>query len=253
MKDLKSIDDVIDVLEHIITTSIEKGDALGYFAALYQKVTIKVKDGINNGAFENPERMEKLDIVFARRYLDAYFAYQKNEPVTDSWKAAFDLSSKYWPIVLQHILIGMNAHISLDLGIAAAEISRGQDIITLQKDFNKINDILSELVNEVQENLAKIWPNLHSILKKFGSVDDFMVDFSMKLARNGAWDFALKMAKSQSDPSPSIKSRDQDIASKTNLIIPRKFIIRLILAIVRIGERGSVAERISILRPISSE
>ena len=249
MKDLNTIDDVIDVLEQIIKSSIEKGDSLGYFAALYQKVTIKVKDGIKNGVFENPERMEKLDIIFARRYLDAYFAYQANEKVSESWKIAFDLSPRYWPIVLQHILIGMNAHISLDLGIAAAEISKGQDILSLQNDFNKINDILSELVSEVQENLASIWPTLKTILKKVGKADDFLVDFSMKLARDGAWNFASDISKSD-QTSLLLEERDQKVAAKVKIVTHPGFFISLILAIVRIGERGSVAERINNLKAV---
>lgn len=251
MKELESIDDVIEVLEQVIEGSIEEADNLGYFAALYQKVTIKVRDGINNGVFENPERMEMLDIIFAKRYLDAYFAYKENQPVTESWQKAFDLSSRYWPIVLQHILIGMNAHISLDLGIAAAEVSKGKDIHLLQNDFNKINDILSDLVNEVQENLARIWPTLKSILKKVGKVDDFLVDFSMKLARDGAWDFATSISESKDERTLLLlEKRDQKVAAKVKIITNPGFIVRLILVIVRIGELGSVAARINNLRAI---
>src|SRR5665648_653323 len=102
---VNTIDEVIAILETIIIESEKNNDPLGYFAALYQKVTIKVKEGITNNYFENGPRMEQLDIVFAKRYLDAGYCYKNNEPVPLSWQKAFDLSPNYWPIVLQHILI----------------------------------------------------------------------------------------------------------------------------------------------------
>jgi len=43
----------------------------------------------------------------------------------------------------------MNAHINLDLGIAAVEISRNKNLDDLENVFNKINEIISLLVHEV--------------------------------------------------------------------------------------------------------
>ncbi len=106
MKSIETIDDVISSLDDIIKTSQINNNPLGYFATLYRKVTIKVKEGIDNDFFDDGPRMEKLDVIFANRYLDAYFTFQENKTVTKSWEKAFNLSNKYWPIVLQHLLIG---------------------------------------------------------------------------------------------------------------------------------------------------
>ena len=140
---INSIDQVIALLDEIVSETEKSNNPLGYFAALYRNVTIKVKEGILNNFFDDGLRMEKLDVIFAKRYLDAYYSWQKNEPVTQSWQKAFELSTGFWPIVLQHLLIGINAHINLDLGIAAAEVSKNKNINDLENDFNKINEILS--------------------------------------------------------------------------------------------------------------
>jgi len=87
-----------------------------------------VKEGIASGHFDDGPRMEQLDVAFAKRYLDACRIYRENKAVQESWKRAFMLSDQYWPIVLQHLLMGINAHINLDLGIAATEISKGKNI-----------------------------------------------------------------------------------------------------------------------------
>jgi hypothetical protein len=189
--------------------------------------------------------MEQLDVVFALRYLDAYAATRRNEPVTESWQKTFNLSDNYWPIVLQHLLMGMNAHINLDLGIAAVEISDGKNLSDLEKDFNRINEILSSLVHEVQGNLSAVWPALKFILKHTGKVDDYLVDFSMKLARDGAWKFANQLAAvPDSEKDLTIAIRDQKVAAKTNLILKPGLIAKLVLGLIRITERGTIAEKI---------
>ena len=74
-----TIDEVIEQLEAIIQAAISNNDPKGYFAALYQQVTIQVKKGITDGLFEDGPRMEQLDVVFANRYLEAYYAYISGE------------------------------------------------------------------------------------------------------------------------------------------------------------------------------
>ncbi len=244
-KQARSIDEVILILDNIILETENNSDILGYFSALYRKVTIKVKEGINNNFFDDGPRMEKLDVVFANRFLEAYYLYQNKKVVTNSWRKALDLSTKYWPIVLQHLLMGMNAHINLDLGIAAAEVSGSNNINDLENDFNRINEILSSLVIEVQHDLGKIWPTLRTILKLTGKVDDFFIDFSMKLARDGAWKFAKSIADLSNDKLESaIKERDLKVAQKTELITNPGFVATTVFRIVRLGERGTVPEKI---------
>lgn len=249
MKDIKSIDDVLAVLDEIILDSEEKNDTLGYFAVLYRRVTWKVKEGIEVGYFDNSARMEKLDIVFAGRYIDAYYAYRSTGLITDSWDRAFVYSKEYWPIVLQHLLIGMNAHINLDLGIAAAKVSGKADIRDLRGNFYKINNILAALVNEVQHNLSTIWSPLKQILLKTGKYDDLLVDFSMEIARDGAWRFAELLSETEEHEIDScIATRDTAIAQKAGLVTSHGLVARIILGIIRLRERGTVSDKIKKLK-----
>ena len=242
---IQTIDEVISELDQIVAESEQNNDPAGYFAALYRKVTNKVKEGIASGYFDDGPRMEQLDVVFALRYLDAYAANRRNEPITESWQKTFNLSDNYWPIVLQHLLMGMNAHINLDLGIAAAEVSKEADIKALHDDFNRINEILSSLVCEVEDDLSTVWPALKFILKHTGKVDDYLVDFSMKLARDGAWKFANQLAAvPDSDRELAIALRDQKVAAKTDVILKPGLIAKLVLRLIRITERGTTAEKI---------
>lgn len=242
-----TIDEVIDLLEDIIKESKAKKSATGYFAALYQKVTISVKEKLNTGYFDDDQRMELLDIQFANRYFEAYFNYKNGKTITQSWDKAFKRSTDNKLIVLQHLLLGMNAHINLDLGIAAENISK-ENMNELHDDFNRINKLLAAMVEEIQQDLARIWPTLSVVLRLLKNIDNFLIDFSMNRARDGAWKFANNLdGITEIEKGNLILERDSKIANFAQSIIPTSWIIRLVFWIVRISERGNTTSRIKAL------
>lgn len=244
----KTIDEVIKALDAIIDETKKQNSPLGYFAALYRKVTLRVKEGIQNGEFQDGQRMEKLDVIFANRYLDAFNQYSNNLETTKSWQIAFDYGNKFWPIVLQHLLLGMNAHINLDLGIAAVEtvLKEEQPLGDLEQDFNKINQLLAELVDDVEKELSQIWPALKYLLKFFGKVDDFLINFSMKQAREGAWKFANAYYIA-TNREQLLTERDVKVAGIASYIMPSSLLLRIIFGLIRLGEKGTVKKKIEIL------
>jgi len=151
-----SIGDVIDRLSAIIQWALANDSRLGYFPALYRKVTVSVRDGIQKGVFDDGKRMERFDVIFANRYLDAFLTHCTGRFPTQSWRLAFESAADYWPIVLQHLLLGINAHINLDLGIAAAETMRNGDLGDLHDDFNKVNGVLASFVDDVQNEHVSV-------------------------------------------------------------------------------------------------
>lgn len=208
----QNIDEVLDFLDHIIKAEVSDHSKLAYFPILYRKVTQAIKEAIERGDFEDNPRMEKLDVVFANRYLEAYTLFKQKKTPSSCWEVAFNQGSKFWLIVLQHLLLGINAHINLDLGIAAAEIS-GKDIKSLKTDFYKINDILSSMVDDVQADIDKVSPIIGIVDKLAGKLDERLVDFSIQLARDGAWEFACQYAEAnETERQTLLKKRDDSIA-----------------------------------------
>ncbi len=78
--------------------------------------------------------MEKLDVIFAKRYLDAFAAYGLKQTCSGSWQWAFDGCTNTNLTVIQQLLLGINTHINLDLAIAAAHTCPGNGINALEKD-----------------------------------------------------------------------------------------------------------------------
>lgn len=247
----QTIDEVILILNKIIDEAIISKSTMGYFAVLYCKVTEKVKEGIADGIFQNGPRMEQLDVIFANRYIKAYYEYKYELQPSSCWEVAFKYADDFWMVVLQHLLLGMNAHINLDLSIAAAQVAPGNEIDDLEADFNMINHVLSALVGNVETALSDVWPFLKWILKKTQKVDTFLIDFSMQEARNGAWRFALELAPlNPIQLEQQILLRDQKITKIADLITNPGYIPSLIFKILRLFERGSVVRKIEKLRSV---
>ena len=244
----KTIDDVIDILSTIISTELAAQSNLALFPILYKTVTERIKRGIVNQEFDNNERMERLDVIFANRFIDAYSQFKEKEPTTDSWAGTFEAAKDDKLIIMQHILLGINAHINLDLGIAAAQtVENLHELNGFQNDFNRINAILESMVEDVQSKIGKVSP-LFYILDKVGKgKEDKVVSFSIKLARDGAWLFAHEYHLS-SDTCRTINLRDKVIyLLGTKLIHSKSRLVRWTLTTVRWFESKNLAKIAQVL------
>lgn len=237
VKQAQTIDEVIQQLEVLIEECMEKRDRIGYFAALYHKVTVRVKEGIANGEFENGSRMEKLDVIFANRYLTAVQQFRNKELPTGSWQAAFGATRKRTTLVLQHLLLGMNAHINFDLGIAAVETVGGQDIRTIRNDFNTINMIIGSLVFEVMNELNRVSPLL-SLFGFHATNESILIQFSITNARDGAWIFADDLFGKVNTPAYAtcIANRDTSIKKLGLSLVKPRGLIRITMFIIHLFE-----------------
>lgn len=245
----QTIDEVIARLVEIKAASRSAAHRIGYFTSLYLKVTTCVKEGITQGRFHDGARMEALDVAFANRFIQAYDLWQNRSLTTSSWSAAFETAGLWKPLILQHLLLGINAHINLDLGIAAQQTCPGEKLLPLHPDFEMINTILAELFLPLQENMNNMSPwigFLNSISKK---TDDAVINFSMNIARNEAWQFALYLnTLNTAQKIVAIQKRDVEIAALANKVTnPKGFAINAGLMVIRLREINNVSKVIDLL------
>ena len=244
-----TIDEVISSLDAIIDWAYTHDSRLGYFACLYRRVTIEVKAGIAEGFFQDGRRMEALDVIFASRYLAAVDQYWRDERPTTAWQFAFDAARTWRPVVLQHILLGMNAHINLDLGIATAQTVPPAQIEILHGDFLRINQILANMVDDTRRKLARVWPAVNPLSRVAGDVDNAMVDLILARSRNRSWQVACRLASLPAAAQPSfIDKLDAWTTRRGRLICRPSYTLSALLLLVRLRERGNVARHLDILR-----
>ncbi len=190
---VQTIDDVVSALDVIVQRSYDDESRLGYFAAMYRRVTYAVRDGISAGSFDNGPLMEQLDVAFASRYLDALATFQAGSVATRSWMVAFQGCNDADLLILQQLMSGMNAHINLDLGIAAAQVSPGDQLPQLKPDFDQINAVLASLVGTVASEIAVVSPLIGDLEKIGLRTETSLVNFDMVAARNAAWFAAQRL------------------------------------------------------------
>ena len=244
----QDIDGVIESLDQIIEWAKLNNSKLGYFPSLYRKVTKRIRKSILEGQFENGPLIEGLDVKFANRYFIALHAYTHGEICTEAWKMSF-ISAELWqPIVLQHLLLGMNAHINLDLGIAAVETVDEGELDTIKNDFYKINEILIDMIGEVKMDLAKIWPVLRLTNLIAGKAGNWLAKNGMLASRNFSWKSAMAVnALKGVDREEKIDFIDQTVVRVSeNILLPGYFTVIIIL-MIRLTEFGSVRKIIKIL------
>jgi hypothetical protein len=188
---MKTIEEVLKKLDDIIIWSKENKSTIGYFACTYRIMTTQVLKGIQQKKFEDNPRMILLDIAFATRYLDAWENYSKGKKCTNSWYLAFEATKNKDLLILQHIFLGMNAHINLDLGISVASIMPYRKINPLKKDFENINTVISSINQKVQDSLNKICYPVNLIDKLSNGKDNVILDFAISKARETSWATAV--------------------------------------------------------------
>lgn len=239
---------VLERLDAVINETIRTGSRAGYFAAMYRKVTLSVRDSIITDRFADGDRMARLDRVFAERYLDAYDEWRRGGRPSAAWHAAFEAGERWRPILIQHLLVGMNAHINLDLGIAAATVAPGSELAGLRSDFDLINDVLTDLIDVFMIGVDAVSPWV-GLLDRFGGrTDQTVVRFSIQIARRRAWDLAAQLAGAAPQQwDDIIDSRDAATADLTKTILAPGPMLPMVLLLIRLRESNDVSRVIGLL------
>ncbi len=242
------IADVVGEMRAIVDRAKADDDASGYFAAMYLGVTTTVERGLSTGLFATPERLSALAVAFAGRYLDAQSLHVRGEPPTQSWGVTFAAARAWRPTVLQHLLLGMNAHINLDLGVACAQVAPGDAIGELEPDFLEINRVLAGLVQSVQDRLNRVSPLYRFVDDIGGGADRAVVNFSIARARAEAWRFAVELAPlGPAARRQRIATRDDAVARIADRVVRPGTIASTGLLAVRLTEHGKRSDIIDIL------
>ncbi len=143
----------------------------------------------------------------------------------------------------------MNAHINLDLGIAAALTVGNQPLVTIQNDFNKINEILASLVDQVKLKIAKVSILFGWLIGFAKGKDEMLLNFSIGIAREGAWQFANDFY-NHTNQDLCISQRDERVALIAHKLIHTGKWFSFLIKIIRFGEFRSEKRTMEILESV---
>lgn len=188
------MDEVTERLSAVIDVCRARQSRLGYFAALYRQAIEAVACDLEAGLFDDGDRMHRFAGLLARRYLDALTAFEHDNEVTRSWSLTFATAARDDAVILQHVLVGANAHLNLDLALAAAQVSRSAPIVDLEADFRRVVDTIVAVVGRAQAAIGAFSPVLSILGRLADRPDDEILRFSFRVAGDEAWRRALLMS-----------------------------------------------------------
>jgi hypothetical protein len=169
-------------------------DGVACFNGMYLQVTKAVRDDLP--AFESPEFVERLDVLFAEFYFQAFDAAAAHAWVSKAWAPLFERKDATNVIALQFAIAGMNAHINNDLAHALVLTWRELGLQPARdsaeyRDYEKVNRILERVEREIKGPLAdQLVQEVDTLL---GTADDVLALWSISRAREEAWRRALIM------------------------------------------------------------
>ena len=247
-------DGTVDAMADLIARTRDRNDRIAEFAAMYGAVTRRVRALSEVGSFDDADRMAAFVDRFAARFLGAVAAVDAGQPVTRSWSVVFKAAASWRPTVLQHLTLGMTAHIGLDLGVVAAEVASvpgGSGLDGLRPDFDAINDVLGSLVPAVQAAIGRLSPAIGLLDAAGGRADALAVSRVIGVARALAWSSAVELTPlTGRERAAAIAEIDERVAIASRAIAHPGPVMSSILLPIRLMERRSVAEAVDELAKI---
>jgi hypothetical protein len=129
------------------------------FLSTYQRTTWAVGSAIDRGIFEDPRWVELWDVAFADLYLSALDRELAGGPgVPRPWKLAFAAPHDLPPLRL--VLLGINAHVNLDLPQALLAVLSDDDFADRalmrrrRRDHERIDGVLASRVAAEDQQLT---------------------------------------------------------------------------------------------------
>ena len=220
---------IADVAEELRELARSSEDAVGYFAAMYARVTSHIATSIAQGRFEDGARMERFATTFAGYYTRCHDA-PASRP--GCWEASFAVAGRRDLLVLQHLLIGINAHVNHDLPQATADVARATGSLQAVKgDFDAINDLLSSMTKDLLRDLDRVarWAG------EAGMVGGGrLFNFSLRKGREQAWGAAQRLyAMTDDERTAEVKELDRLVSVLAYLVSEPSLPVKLVVRVVR--------------------
>lgn len=199
-----NIDDVAQRLTQLDELFRQTKDNRGIFIVAYKDMTIRLREKIRlqkdstEKVFNNTHWLEQYLLAFANLYRKALYGSVKALNIPEAWRIAFEKADDDRGVIsLQHLMLGINAHIAHDLPLALYQTGVGtrEEQKHKKMDHDKVNDVLREATNSIQNKVTRYHLSQgFSILEKIlGPFDEWITQFYFEKQREQAWYNALHL------------------------------------------------------------
>ncbi len=176
-------------------------DRRGVFVTAYLTITKAVESQCDTGGFYDPVWVRQYRVAFGSLYRDALNQDVRGRTVGSagatgripkSWRVAFDAACAGRGWVIQHLMLGVNAHINHDLALALLMAGIERNRTMRYVDHTAVNEVLERSTFALKTEVATKWaPVLERLDHAAGTLDDDVTVFSISKARDHAWAMAV--------------------------------------------------------------
>jgi hypothetical protein len=193
---------VIDRMQALVEHWEQVRDRRADFLTCYCLMTSNMLAAIEAGEFHDPAWVDALLQHFAEYYFVALEDYERGSSGTPAiWRFTFNTARKGQALVLQNLLLGINAHINYDLVLALVDVLDPEwGSLTPERrqsryeDHRHVNDIIGRTVDSVQDQVVEPdLPVMRMIDAMLGPVDEWMASRLISGWRESVWAAATEM------------------------------------------------------------
>lgn len=185
-----SLDDVINGLTVLEEFFRGRRDRRAVFVTGYNLTTQEIRRWVQEDRFLDSQWVERYAITFADFYRQAVVEWESGaiDRVPRAWRIAFQACRSRQSLIFQDLILGINAHVNHDLALALVAVSIGQKRQQRRKDHNRVNQVLKQAADRIQNEIASVYaPGLNKMDLAGGRLDEALAQFSLEKAREQAW------------------------------------------------------------------
>jgi hypothetical protein len=207
----------------------EAADQRSDFLRCYHMMTENMLTALEAGKFHDPSWVDRLLDHFAEYYFNALEAYEQDPAGTPAvWRMTFDSTCQPDALVLQNLLLGVNAHINYDLVFTLADLLSPdwQELSPLQRqeryqDHCQVNAVIRGTIDTVQDTIIEAeLPAMNLVDTLFGQSDEWIVGKLITRWRDEVWEKAqnLLAAVNEQDRLRLNDDIEQEALQRANII-----------------------------------
>ena len=185
-----------DHMRRLIDTWRRTADRRAIFLDCYSRMTANMLLALEQGAFQDAAWVEELLHRFAGYYFDALTCYEQDgasAPLV--WQIVHDTTRQTGVHALQHLLLGVNAHINYDLVLTLVDLldhewtSHSEAMRALRfADHCHVNRVIARTIDAVQDDvLEPCDPALDHVDRWLGRLDEWLIARLIARWRHEVW------------------------------------------------------------------
>lgn len=194
--------DLVELMQSKVDTWQVDADARAIFLSCYLLMTRNMFAAIEQGEFYDSTWVRSLLHRFAQHYFNALDAYSQDPDSTlKVWRITYQAAARADLLVIQNLMLGINAHINYDLVFALVEMLEGEwpTLSSAQRharyvDHSHVNKVIGRTIDTVQDQvISRLTPAFFLVDKALGPLDEWMTERLISTWRDTVWNQAVRI------------------------------------------------------------